>query len=406
METKVTRATFDEVMVPCFSPMQMIPVNGKGSKVWDQNGKEYIDFAGGIAVSALGHCHPIMIKALEDQAHKVWHVSNVMTNEPALKLAKKLTELTFADKVFFCNSGGEANEAAFKLARRYALDTFGDEKDEIIAFDKAFHGRTLFTVSVGGKKVYADGFGPKPMGITHLPYNDIDTLKAHISEKTCAVVLEPIQGEGGIISPTSEFIQGVRALCDQYHAVLIFDEVQTGNGRTGDFYAYQGLGVTPDILTTAKSIGGGFPIASMLTTEKFACHFKPGTHGTTFGGNPLACAVALAVVNQISKPEVLEGVKIRGQKIVQGLKAINEKYHLFKAYRGKGLLIGAVLTEDWVEKRGELFNLAGDYGVLILTAGSDVIRIAPSYVISDTEISEGLKRFEQAIAFIANKSLS
>lgn len=281
VENKVERGLFDEVMVPCYNPMEMIPVKGEGSRVWDQQGNEYIDFAGGIAVSCLGHCHPAMVNALTEQGQKLWHLSNVMTNEPALRLAKKLTEVSFAEKVFFANSGAEANEAALKLARRYAADKFGPEKSEIIAFTQGFHGRTFFTVTVGGQAAYSDGFGPKPGDVTHLPYNDVDALREHISDRTCAIMMEPLQGEGGIISPTDEFVQTVRELCDKHNALLIFDEVQTGNGRTGNFYAYQGLGVTPDILSTAKSLGGGIPIGAMLTTTELAQHLKVGTHGST-----------------------------------------------------------------------------------------------------------------------------
>jgi acetylornithine/N-succinyldiaminopimelate aminotransferase len=262
----VNRALFDSVMVPNYSPSQVIPVKGMGSRVWDQNDKEYIDFAGGIAVNCLGHCHPNLVAALKEQGEKLWHLSNVMTNEPALRLAEKLVNATFAEKVYFANSGAEANEAALKLARRWALDTHGEQKSQIIAFNKGFHGRTFFTVTVGGQAAYSDGFGPKPGDIDHAEYNDLASLEALISDNTCAVMLEPLQGEGGIVSPTKEFMQGVRDLCDKHNALMIFDEVQTGVGRTGELYAYMGLGVTPDIITTAKALGGGFPIGAMLTT--------------------------------------------------------------------------------------------------------------------------------------------
>lgn len=398
IDTKVERSQFDEVMVPCYSPMAMIPVKGEGSRLWDQDGTEYIDFAGGIAVSCLGHCHPNMVNALTEQANKVWHLSNVMTNEPALRLAKKLIDLSFAERVFFANSGAEANEAALKLARRWAVDNYGDSKSEIIAFHQGFHGRTFFTVTVGGQASYSDGFGPKPSDITHLPYNDIEALKSHISDKTCAVMMEPLQGEGGIIAPTDEFVKTVRELCDKHNALLIFDEVQTGNGRTGHFYAYQGLGVTPDILSTAKSLGGGFPIGAMLTTAKLAQHFKVGVHGSTYGGNPLACAVAEAVVDTISQPEVLAGVLQREQWLRAGLNAINEKYHLFSEFRGKGLLLGAVMNEAWSQRARDVLVAAGEQGLLLLVAGPNVVRFAPSLVISEEEIKQGLARLERAVA--------
>lgn len=397
-EIKVERGLFDEVMVPCYSPMEMIPVKGKGSRLWDQQGNEYIDFAGGIAVSCLGHCHPAMVDALTEQSNKLWHLSNVMTNEPALRLAKTLTELSFAERVFFANSGAEANEAALKLARRYAADVFGAEKSEIIAFKQGFHGRTFFTVTVGGQEAYSDGFGPKPGDVTHLPYNDIEALQAHISDRTCAVMMEPLQGEGGIVPPTPEFAQAVRELCDKHNALLIFDEVQTGNGRTGHFYAYQGLGITPDILSTAKSLGGGFPIGAMLTTAKLAEHLKVGTHGSTYGGNPLACAVAEAVVNEVTKPEVLAGVLEREAMFREGLQKINAKYDIFSEVRGKGLLLGAALNEEWQGRAREVLVAAGKEGLLVLIAGANVVRFTPSLVITPQEIEEGLAKLDKAIA--------
>ncbi|HBC3482416.1 TPA: aspartate aminotransferase family protein [Vibrio parahaemolyticus] len=397
-EIKVERGLFDEVMVPCYNPMEMIPVRGKGSRIWDQDDNEYIDFAGGIAVSCLGHCHPVMVDALTEQGNKLWHLSNVMTNEPALRLAKKLTEVSFAERVFFANSGAEANEAALKLARRYAADVHGPEKSEIIAFKQGFHGRTFFTVTVGGQAAYSDGFGPKPGDVTHLPYNDIEALQAHMSDRTCAVMMEPLQGEGGIVPPTPEFAQAVRELCDKHNALLIFDEVQTGNGRTGHFYAYQGLGITPDILSTAKSLGGGFPIGAMLTTAKLAEHLKVGTHGSTYGGNPLACAVAEAVVNEVTKPEVLAGVLEREALFRAGLEKINAKYNLFSEVRGKGLLLGAALNEEWQGRARDVLVAAGKQGLLVLVAGANVVRFTPSLVITQQEIEEGLAKLDIAIA--------
>ncbi|EKF9830899.1 aspartate aminotransferase family protein [Vibrio cholerae] len=398
VEMSVDRSSFDEVMVPCYNPMEFIPVKGFGSRIWDQQGHEYIDFAGGIAVSCLGHCHPVMVQALTTQANKLWHLSNVMTNEPVLRLAKKLTQVSFAEKVFFANSGAEANEAALKLARRYAADVYGPEKSEIIAFNQGFHGRTFFTVSVGGQATYSDGFGPKPGDIVHLPYNDLAALQAQISDRTCAVMMEPLQGEGGIISPSAEFVQAVRELCDKHNALLIFDEVQTGNGRTGDFYAYQGIGVTPDILATAKSLGGGFPIGAMLTTAKIAEHMKVGVHGSTYGGNPLACAVAEAVVDFVAQPEILAGVKQREQWMRAELEKINQKYHLFKEIRGKGLLLGAALNDEWQGRARDILVAAGKQGLMVLVAGASVVRFTPSLIISQQEIEEGMARLDKAIA--------
>ncbi len=397
----VNRELFDDVMVPNYSPSAVIPVRGAGSRVWDQQDREFVDFAGGIAVNCLGHCHPALVGALTEQANKIWHLSNVMTNEPALRLAKKLTDSTFADQVYFANSGAESNEAALKLARRWALDNFGAEKSQIIAFKQGFHGRTFFTVTVGGQEAYSDGFGPKPGDIVHAEYNNLDSVKALISDKTCAIVMEPLQGEGGIISPTDEFVKGVRELCNEHNALLVFDEVQTGVGRLGELYAYMGLGVTPDILTTAKALGGGFPIGAMITTKAIAKHLKIGTHGSTYGGNPLACAVAEAAFDTVNTPEVLSGVKTKAQLYIDGLNAINAKYNVFSEIRGKGLLIGAVLTEAYQGKAKDFLNAAMAEGVMTLVAGASIVRFAPSLVIPNEDIAEGLARFEKAVAKLA-----
>ncbi|MBO9490986.1 aspartate aminotransferase family protein [Endozoicomonas sp. G2_1] len=397
----VNRELFDDVMVPNYAPSAVIPVRGKGSRVWDQQDNELIDFAGGIAVNCLGHCHPALVDALKEQGEKIWHLSNVMTNEPALRLAKKMVDNTFADKVYFANSGAESNEAALKLARRWALDVHGEDKSQIISFKQGFHGRTFFTVTVGGQTAYSDGFGPKPGDIVHAEYNNLESFKALISDKTCAVMMEPLQGEGGIVSPTAEFVKGVRELCDQHNALLIFDEVQTGVGRTGELYAYMGLDVTPDILTSAKALGGGFPIGAMLTTTEIAKHLKIGTHGSTYGGNPLACAVAEAAFDTVNTEEVLNGVKEKAEVYVNGLKAINEKYNVFKEIRGKGLLIGAVLTDDYQGRAKDFLNAAMAEGVMTLVAGANIVRFAPSLIIPNEDIVEGLARFERGVAKIA-----
>jgi len=398
----VTRSLFDDVMVPNYAPSAVIPVKGAGSRVWDQEGKEYIDFVAGIAVNSLGHSHPALISALKDQGEKLWHVANVLTNEPALRLAKKLVDLTFAEKVFFCNSGAEANEAALKLVRKYAFDKVGPQKHEIISTTGSFHGRTLFSVSVGGQAKYKEGFEPTPGGISHVEYNNLASLEAAISDKTCAVIVEPIQGEGGVTPATQEFLEGARALCDKFGALLIFDEIQTGVGRTGSFFAYEKYGVTPDILTSAKALGGGFPIGAMLTTTEVAASFVIGTHGSTFGGNPLACAVAEAAVDILSQPEVLAGVKIREEKLVNALEAIGKEYNLFKEVRHSGLLIGCELTGDFVNRAKEFVIAGFEEGVMMHVAGPNVLRLLPSLVISDEELDEGIARMEKALKRVVN----
>jgi acetylornithine/N-succinyldiaminopimelate aminotransferase len=394
----VSRKTFDEVMVPNYAPNDVVPVRGEGARLWDQQGREYLDFACGIAVTGLGHCHPKLVAALTEQAGKLWHVSNVMTNEPALRLAKRLTELSFATRVFFANSGSEANEAAFKLARKHASLKHGAGKHEIISFFNAFHGRTLFAVSVGGQEKYTQGFEPLPGGITHLPFNDVAALEKAVSSRTCAVVIEPVQGEGGVTAATPEFLKAARALCTRHKALLVYDEVQTGNGRTGTYFAYEHTGVVPDVLTTAKGLGGGIPVAAMLTTDEIAASLSFGTHGSTYGGNPLATAVALAAVEEISRPETLANVRARGEQLRDGVLAISRRYGLFDGVRGMGLLIGAPMSASWKGRATDVVNAALRKGLWCLVAGPDVLRIAPPLVLSEAEAVEGLRRLDAACA--------
>ncbi len=412
----INRSTFDDVMVPNYAPGSFIPVRGKGSRVWDQAGKEYIDFAGGIAVNAVGHAHPDVVTALTAQAGKIWHVANVLANEPAIRLAQRLCELTFAERIFFANSGAEANEAALKLARRYACDHFPksditegqleSDKFEIISFIDSFHGRTLFTVTVGGQPKYSQGFGPVPQGITHLPFNDLEAVKKQISARTCAVIVEPVQGESGVVPATPAFLKGLRSLCDEHNALLIFDEVQSGAGRTGPLYAYMAGSVTPDILTSAKGLGGGFPIAAMLTTEKIAKSFNVGVHGSTFGGNALGCAVALAVVNIITAPATRTNIAARTEQLMSGLRALNQKYALFTAIRASGLWFGCELIPQWHGRAKEFVKMAEQHGLMILVAGTNVIRLAPSLLITAEDIAQGLLRLDAVLADILKAEAS
>lgn len=403
MSDAVTRDWFDQYMAPNYNPGAVIPVRGQGSRVWDQAGREYLDLASGIAVSALGHCHPALVAALTRQGQQLWHLSNVMTNEPALRLARKLVESTFADKVFFCSSGGEANEAALKLARRYAADHHGPDKREIIAFKQAFHGRTLFTVTVGGQPKYTEGFEPLPGGVQHVDFNDLAALDAAMSERTCAVIAEPMQGEGGIVPATAEFLQGVRALCDKHHALLILDEVQTGVGRSGTLYAHEQYGITPDILTSAKGLGGGFPVGAMLATDTVMASLKVGTHGSTYGGNPLACAVAHAVLEAVDTAEIRANVLARHAQIRETLGALNAQHGLFEEVRGMGLLMGAALTPEWHGRAREFLTAGLDQGVMVLVAGPNVIRFAPALNISEPDLAEALTRFGKAVDQVVAK---
>ncbi|HEU4814643.1 MAG TPA: acetylornithine/succinylornithine family transaminase [Janthinobacterium sp.] len=394
----VNRQTFDEVLVPTYAPSAMVPVRGAGLDLWDQNGKQYLDFTSGIAVNSLGHCHPVLVEALTKQANTLWHLGNGYTNEPVLRLALALTEATFADRAFFCNSGAEANEAALKLARKYAHTKFGAHKSRIISCFSSFHGRTLFTVSVGGQAKYTEGFEPLPPSIDHIAYNDIEAARAAIGDDVCAVIVEPVQGEGGVVPGNPEFLKELRALCDKTGALLIFDEVQCGMGRTGALFAYMGYGVTPDILTAAKALGNGYPIGAMLTTNELAQTLAVGTHGTTYGGNPLAATVALSVLDTINTPAFLARVKEASVSTIAMLQGLITDYpQVFSVVRGSGLLLGLVVSDAWKGRAKDIQKAAEAQGLMVLIAGMDVVRLAPALIVSDEQIAEAGRLLRAAI---------
>ena len=401
----VTRQTFDEVMVPTYAPAAMVLVRGAGLEVWDQEGKRYLDFTAGIAVTSLGHAHPALVDALTAQAKTLWHLGNGYTNEPVLKLAKALTAATFAERAFFCNSGAEANEAAFKLARKYAHGKYGPHKSRIISCTNSFHGRTLFTVSVGGQPKYTEGYEPLPQQINHIPFNDIEAARAAIGEDVCAVVVEPVQGEGGVMPAAVEYLQALRELCDKTGALLIFDEVQCGMGRTGTLFAYMGCGVTPDILTSAKALGNGYPVGAMLTTSEIGNVFAVGTHGTTYGGNPLAATVALKVLETINTPAFLARVRQAGLLLANTMQKLVEDYpQVFDRVRGSGLLLGVVLGEAYLGRAKDISKAAEAQGLMILIAGTDVIRLAPALIVSDAQIAEADRLLRAALdVFLAGE---
>ena len=394
---KITRKTFDEVMFPCYKPMDMVIKKAHGAYVYDNEGRRYVDFTSGIAVNVLGHTPKGVVRIIKNVSKELLHVSNIFTNEYTLGLALRLKKATGYERFFFVNSGAEANEAALKLARRAAFDDFGVEKDEIISFTNSFHGRTFFSVTVGGHEEYSDGFGPKPAAITHLPYNDVDMFMKTISDRTCAVILEQIQGEGGIIKATPIFLKKVRELCSKHHALLIFDEVQTGVGRTGTFYAFESAGVKPDILTSAKGLAAGLPIGAVMTSEKIAAHFGPGTHGSTFGGNPLACAVGQYVVDKVSDPKFLEKVRQMHDYLEAEILKLNSSLNVFEMVRGDGLLLGLVLKEPYLKKSALLQKCCFREGLLTLTAHEDVLRLAPCLNLSKKAADEGLLLLHKAL---------
>ena len=384
-------------MFPCYTPMNMVIKKAHGSYVFDNEGNKYVDLTSGIAVNCLGHTPDGVQKVIKKTCKDLIHVSNIFCNEYTLSLAKKLTSLTGYDKVFFVNSGAEANETALKLARRVAFDDYGAEKNEIISFVNSFHGRTFFSVTVGGQESYSDGFGPKPAAITHIPYNDIATFEKTISDKTCAVILEPIQGEGGIIKADDAFLVKVRELCDKFHAALIFDEVQTGVARSGTLYAYEQTPVKPDILTSAKGLASGLPIGAVLTYDNFAKHFVPGTHGSTFGGNALACSVGCYVLDKVSDKKFLENVKATSEYIKASIKKLDEKHHVFDDVRGEGLLMGLVLNKKYSGKSGALQKECFKHKLLTLTAHGDVLRLAPALNIKKSVVDEAMKLLDKAL---------
>jgi succinylornithine aminotransferase len=399
----VTRQTFDEVLVPTYAPSNLVPVRAAGLDVWDQQGKRYLDFTAGIGVTGLGHANPAIVDALTAQANTLWHVGNGYTNEPVLRLARAMTEATFADRAFFCNSGAEANEAAFKLARKHAHGKFGPTKSRIVSCINSFHGRTLFTVSVGGQPKYTEGFEPLPPELNHIPFNDIDAARAAINDDVCAVVVEPVQGEGGVLPADLAYLKALRELCDKTGALLIFDEVQCGLGRTGHLYAYMNYGVTPDILTTAKALGNGYPVGAMLTTSEIAKSFAVGSHGTTYGGNPMATAVALKVFETINTPAFLARVKAAAANLTNKLEAIAADYpQVFAQVRGSGLMLGMTLTDAYRGKAKDITKAAEAEGLMLLIAGPDVVRLLPALVVTDAQIDEAVALLRRALdAFLA-----
>ena len=393
----VTRTDFNRYMMPTYKPAEFVPSKARGSWVWDKKNKKYIDFASGIAVSSLGHCHPILNKALADQSKKIWHLSNLLTNEPALRLAKIFCKYTFAEKVFFSNSGAEAVEGAIKTARKYAYTNIDKKKNEIVSFSDAFHGRTMMAIALNGSDRFIEGFGPMPKGIKHHPFNETKNLEKVITRKTAAVIVELVQGEAGIIKAKRDFIQKIKRLCKQNKALIIIDEVQSGAGRTGTLFAYEQFGIKPDIMCCAKGIGGGIPIGAILTSTKISECMQLGSHGSTFGGNPLACAVAEEVMSMLSKKSLLNGVKKKEKLFLNELKKINEEFKCFSAIRSSGLWIGCKLNATENFNLDTLMKACYEKGLMILKANNNTIRIAPSLIIEDDIIMKGLKILRQAI---------
>lgn len=373
-----------EAIMPCYAPPAVLFERGEGSYLFADNGDKYLDFTAGIAVNSLGHCHPQIVKALKDQADKLWHVSNMFRIAPAERLAQRLAELTFADVMFFCNSGAEANECGLKAMRRYHYDNGDKKRSRIIGMSNSFHGRTIATVGASGNTDYCEGFIPNDYHFDQAEFGNIDSLKAKISKKTAGVILEPIQGEGGITVADKDYLKQVRELCDKHGIVLMFDEVQCGVARTGHLYAYQALGVEPDIMSSAKGIGTGFPLGICLANAKVGKHMVVGTHGSTFGGNPLATAVGNAVLDVVGTPTFLQSVKDKGEYLHNKLRELGEKYpHVYADVSGLGLMVGIKV----VPPNGDILAmLRTKYHTLVVKGGNNSLRLLPPLTVSEEEI--------------------
>lgn len=368
---------------------------GRGTIVWSTDGKEYLDFVGGIAVNVLGHCHPRVVIAIQKQAQRLMHVSNLYYIEQQIELAKLLCANSFAERVFFCNSGAEANEAAIKLARKYAKENGGQNKYEIITALNSFHGRTLATVTATGQEKFQKGFEPLMPGFRYVEFNNIEAIKAAINENTCAVMLEPIQGEGGVKIPSYDYLKKVREICNDNNILLILDEVQTGIGRTGKLFAYEHYGIEPDIMTLAKGLGGGFPIGAMLATEKIASAFQPGSHASTFGGNPLACAAAIATVETILEDGfILDNCNRMGDYFIKRLRNLKDYYpEKILDIRGKGLLVAMEVNTDGAS----IVKACLERGALINCTSGNVLRFMPPLIVEEGEIDQLVDILEEVL---------
>lgn len=392
--------------LPVYKPRELVLDHGKGARVWDTEGRDYIDLGAGIAVNALGHQDPDLLAALTTQAGKLWHSSNVFYTEPPLRLAQELVDASgFAERVFLCNSGGEANEAAIKLVRKWAASQGrSPEQRVIVTFRGSFHGRTLATVTATAQPKYQEGYEPLPGGFRYLDFNDVPALEhAFTAGDVAAVMLEPVQGEGGVLPAAPGFLKRVRELCDAYGALLVLDEIQCGMGRTGTLFAHVQDGVTPDIVTLAKALGCGFPIGAMLAGPKVAQIMQFGAHGTTFGGNPMAAAVARVALRKLASAELLAHVKRQSATLREALASFGTEWGVFSEVRGRGLMLGAVLAEPHRGKAGEILDLAAAHGLLILQAGPDVLRFVPPLNITDEELADGLARLRIALGVFVGR---
>ena len=373
-----------------YNRFDLVLVKGKGTRVWDAEGKEYLDFVSGLAVCNLGHCHPKVVKAIQDQAEKLIHVSNFYYSPPQIELASLLCKHSFADKVFFCNSGAEANEGAIKLARKYGREKMGGDRYEIITMERSFHGRTMATLTATGQEKFHKGYAPLVPGFKYVPFNDPESVRNAIDSKTCAIMLEPIQGEGGVNCPSEGYLRALRKICDEKGILLIFDEVQVGMGRTGKLFAYEHYGIKPDLMTLAKSLAGGVPIGALLIKKGVEEGFRPGDHASTFGGNPLATAAGVAALNAILEEGMLENCRKVGDTFLAGLKKMERKFAFVREVRGKGLILGMELEIDGAVFVREMMKR----GILINCTMGNVLRFLPPLIVTEQEVDRVLKTLE------------
>ncbi|WP_072396368.1 aspartate aminotransferase family protein [Hyphomicrobium sp. CS1GBMeth3] len=381
-----------------YARQDIVFARGEGCWLETEAGERYLDFGSGVAVNALGHAHPYLVAALTEQAGKLWHTSNLYRVAGQEKLAERLVATTFADRVFFCNSGAEACEGAIKAARRYHFVAGNTERTRIITFHGAFHGRTLTTLAAAGNSKYLEGFGPESPGFDHVPFGDLEAVRAAIGPETAAIMIEPVQGEGGVHVATAEFLQALRTLCDEAGLLLVLDEVQTGVGRTGKLFSHEWTGITPDVMAVAKGIGGGFPLGAILATEAAAAGMTAGTHGSTFGGNPLATAVGQAVLDVVLEPGFIEAVQQKALRLRQGLARLKDQFpDLVTEIRGQGLLTGIKVTAA----PADVVAAAREQRLLLVGAGDNVVRVLPPLIVADHEISEAVERLSRALANIS-----
>ena len=383
----------DKVVMQTYGRQPLVLVRGEGCQVWDDSGRQYLDFVAGLAVCNLGHAHPEIARAAAAQLTQLVHVSNLYYTTPMVELAEELVRLSFADRVFFANSGAEVNEGAIKLVRRYSRERYGEGRHRIIAMENSFHGRTLGALSATGQSKFWQGFDPLLPGFVFVPFNDLEALAAAVDDTVCAVILEPIQGEGGVCLPGPDYLAAVRRLCDDKGLLLVLDEIQTGLGRTGELFAHQHYGITPDVMTLAKALAGGLPMGALLATEEVARTFVPGTHASTFGAGPVIAAAAKTALGLVSAPELLMGVRAKGQYLRNSLKLLKDEFAVIKEVRGLGLMWGLELAKEGTE----VVNFCRERGLLVNCTQGNVIRLLPPLIIKVDEINRGLMILTEAL---------